>query len=69
MTDSSNKVIAVERIEIESAGLHMIMTLIAGRAVLRVLLDEDRVDELAVGFQAHVVDLEAIRSNTIRLRQ
>lgn len=67
--DASDKVIAVERIEIESAGVHMIMTLIAGQAVLRVLLDEDRFDELVAGFSAHAAGLEAVRSHTIRLHQ
>lgn len=67
--DASDKVIAVERIEIESAGVHMIMTLIAGRAVLRVLLDEDRFDELVAGFSAHAAGLEAVPSHTIRLHQ
>jgi len=69
MTSTIDKVVRVEKLEVESGGLFMILKLTAGSAVLRVLLDGDKVDALAAGFEAHAAGLEALRGNTARLAQ
>jgi hypothetical protein len=62
-------VIAVDKIEIESGGLHMILVLRVGDAVLRILLDGDRVDDISDGLAAHRQRLLDARAEPGRLSQ
>jgi hypothetical protein len=62
-------VIAVDKIEIESGGLHMIMVLRVGDAVLRILLDGDRVDDISAGLAGHRQRLLEARATPERLSQ